>query len=140
MYLCCEHWEVHQSLMTRKVNFITNVRKFALLVSTQVDEQILSTSFQCLEEWEAPYIHKGGRRWSEPCGICKLEGVGASPLIVKWNVEIVLKLKFQITFRHSKSSYFKNLWIKKSWKINIFFISKNPFEISRLHSKVIDEH
>jgi hypothetical protein len=43
-------------------------------------------------------------------------------------------------FWHSKLTFFKNLWTKKSWEIKLSFISKNPFVIWSLQSKVIDKN
>jgi hypothetical protein len=45
------------------------------------------------------------------------------------NAGIVIKVKFQTSFRHSRLYFFKELQTKKSWGIKYIFISKNPFEI-----------
>jgi len=51
----------------------------------------------------------------------------------------VLNVEIQTSFRHSRITFFKKLWTKKSYKIKIAFISKNPFDIWRLQSKVMDK-
>jgi len=51
----------------------------------------------------------------------------------------MFEVKFHTSFRHNKITFLKQLWIKTSWEINLTFISKNPFEISRIKSKVINK-
>jgi len=51
----------------------------------------------------------------------------------------VLNVEIQTSFRHSRITFFKKLWTKKSCQIKIAFISQNPFDIWRLQSKVMDK-
>jgi len=62
-----------------------------------------------------------------------------SPLGVKSKAEIVLNVELQNSFWHSRIKFYKKFYTKKSQKINLNFISKSPFEISSLQSKVMNK-
>jgi len=53
--------------------------------------------------------------------------------------ELGSKSNFKPHFSIVEKKNFKKLQTKKSSKINLSFISKNPFEMSRLHLRVIDK-
>jgi hypothetical protein len=55
------------------------------------------------------------------------------------NVGIVLKNKFQTSFRHSRISFLQNLQDKRNGRIKLRFIYKNPFEVLTLQLKVMNK-
>lgn len=70
-----------------------------------------------------------------PYGIIKDESL----TILYQNSGILCEIEFQTSFKHSRIIFFKKLWIGKSFKIRINYISKFFFVISSLQKKFINK-